>query len=245
MKCAALLLIAFLFVSCRSVPSVAGDAPLKPGAKWNAGERFAQWATGGYTLRNDVWGDGHGPQRIWADSPEHWGVWADHPETSGVKAYPHVAKAISRRLSEIRHLTSRFDFSTPETGNHCAAYDIWCDHNSIEIMVWVHWNGAVAPIARGWDSAGKPIPEFAKVTIGGEIWTVYSGTNGANKVFSFLRTAGNTTSGEVDLKALLSWIRTAGWFGDVKVEEVQFGWEITASPGGAEFTMRDFSVDAQ
>ena len=60
-------------------------------------------------------------------------------------------------------------------------------------------------------------------------------------MFSFLRTS-NTSSGSVDLKGVLNWLRTRGWWGDVTVGEVQFGYEITSSSGGKNFTTNSYSV---
>ena len=57
-----------------------------------------------------------------------------------------------------------------------------------------------------------------------------------------MREAGNATAGELDIKVLMEWIRTQGWFGDVTVGEVQFGWEITSSFGGLDFVVKDYSV---
>jgi hypothetical protein len=54
----------------------------------------------------------------------------------------------------------------------------------------------------------------------------------------------------VDIKAVLDWIKNRGWFdrpagGDVLLDEVQFGWEISASTGGLDFAVSDFSVDVR
>ena len=49
---------------------------------------------------------------------------------------------------------------------------------------------------------------------------------------------------------LLDWIKAQGWFdlyehGNVLLDEVQFGWEISASPGGLDFAVNDFAVDVR
>jgi len=54
----------------------------------------------------------------------------------------------------------------------------------------------------------------------------------------------------VDIKAILDWIRGQGWFarpagGDIALDEVQFGWEISAAAGGLDFAVTDFAVDAR
>jgi hypothetical protein len=79
------------------------------------------------------------------------------------------------------------------------------------------------------------------VSVGGHTWDVYRGSNGANAVFSFLRTS-NTNAGSVDVKAVLNWIRGQSWMGDATVGEVQFGFEITSSSGGLNFSSNSYSV---
>jgi len=76
---------------------------------------------------------------------------------------------------------------------------------------------------------------------GGHTWDIYRGHNGSFEVFSFLR-QGNTSSGTVDIKAVVEWLRNNGWVGDVNVGYVQFGYEITSSSGGMDFVTNDFSV---
>ncbi|PRY39448.1 glycoside hydrolase family 12 protein [Umezawaea tangerina] len=200
-------------------------------ATWSSTDKWGTWSNGGYTVRNDVWGSGAGPQTIWANSYSNWGVWADHPDTGGVKAYPHSAKAVNKKLSALGRLSSSFAVSRPGSGAYTTAYDIWADNNAYEVMIWVNKQGAVGPIGS----------KQTTVTVGGHTWDVYRGSNGANQVFSFLRT-GNTNSGTVDVLAVLKWIGSRGWYGDVTVGEVQFGFEITSSAGGMDFASSSYSV---
>jgi hypothetical protein len=116
-------------------------------------------------------------------------------------------------------------------------------------MLWMNWRGKMGPIARSWDATGKPAVELVGVTVGGHTWDVYKGNNGANTVFTFLRTS-PAMAGEVDIKAVLDWIKSRGWFGkpagcDVLVDEVQFGWEISSSVGGLDFAVNDFAIDVR
>lgn len=218
-------------------------------ARWTSDGKYSEFPTGGYVVSNDVWGEGPGPQSIWADSHAHWGVHAGHPDTGGIKAYPHAGWAVNQRLSALRHCSSRFAVTVPAAGSYNTAYDIWCESHAYEIMLWVNWRGKMGPIARSWDATGKPAVESAGVAVGGYTWDVYKGTNGANDVFTFLCTA-PATAGEVDIMAVLDWIKARGWFnrqggGDVLLDEVQFGWEISASPGGLDFSADDFSVEVR
>jgi hypothetical protein len=60
-------------------------------AAWSSSDRWGTWSNGGYTIYNDVWGGGAGPQSIWANSYSNWGVSSDQPNTGGVKSYPNAA----------------------------------------------------------------------------------------------------------------------------------------------------------
>jgi hypothetical protein len=200
-------------------------------ATWSSSDRWGTWSNGGYTVRNNVWGNGHGPQTVWANSYSNWGVWSNQPNTGGVKSYPHSEKMVNRRLSSLGSLRSSFNVSYPNAGSYATAYDIWANDHAYEIMLWMNKVGNVGPIGSYQTS----------VSVGGHSWNVYRGSNGANEVFSFVRTT-NTGSGQVDVKAVMDWIRGRGWFGDVTVGSVQFGYEITSSSGGLNFTTNSYSV---
>lgn len=200
-------------------------------AVWSSSDQWATWSNGGYTLYNDVWGSGAGPQTIWANSYSNWGVSANHPNTGGVKSYPNCTRDVGRTLSSLKTLTSNFNVTVPGSGAYESAYDIWSSDNAYEIMLWMNKTGAVGPLGSYQKSA----------SVGGHSWSVYKGSNGSNQVFSFVR-SGNTSSGSVDIRAVLNWIRSAGWFGDITVGNVQFGFEITSSSGGLNFTTNSYSV---
>jgi glycosyl hydrolase family 12 len=222
------------FVVClTAIAAVATTAGVAEAATWSSSDKFGTWSDGGYTLRNDVWGSGAGPQTIWANSYSNFGAWADHPNTSGVKAYPHSAKNVGKRLSALGSVSSSFDVSVPGSGAYTAAYDIWAENNAYETMLWMNKQGAVGPIGTKQTTA----------TVGGHTWDVYKGSNGGNDVFSFVRTS-NAYSGTVDVLAVQNWIKARGWFGDVTLGEVQFGYEITSSAGGLSFTTNSYSVSS-
>jgi hypothetical protein len=223
-------------------PSSSSGTPGVPSdAVWSGTGQWDTWTNNGYTLYNDVWGGGAGPQTIWARSGTNWGVIANHPMTSGVKSYPHTVKgSVGRTVSSLATLTSSFNVTVPTSGNYETAYDIWANNNAYEVMLWMNWNGAVGPIADSYDSNGA-VPAFRNVSLGGHTWNIYRGSNGANAVYSFLRT-GNTSSATVDVLAIMNWLKTQGWWGDVTVGEAQFGFEISGTNGSAAFTDNSFSI---
>ncbi|WP_158839897.1 glycoside hydrolase family 12 protein [Saccharothrix deserti] len=208
-----------------------GTGGVAQAATWSSTDKWGTWSNGGYTVRNNVWGSGVGPQSIWANSYSNWGVWANHPNTGGVKSYPHSAKMVNRTLGSLGRLSSSFNVSRPGSGAYATAYDIWANNHAYEIMIWVNKQGAVGPIGS----------REATATVGGHTWDVYRGSNGSNAVFSFVRTS-NTNAGTVDVLAVLKWIQARGWYGDVTVGDVQFGFEITSASGGMDFVSNSFSI---
>jgi len=203
-------------------------------ATWSSSDQWGNWSTGGYTLYNNIWGSGAGSQTIWANSASDWGVWANHPNTGGIKSYPNAKKVVGKKISAINSLTSNYSVTVPSSGAYNTSYDIWDSNYDYEIMLWVNKTGAVGPLGT---SQGT-------VTLGGHSWTVYKGSNGANQVFSFIRSS-NSSSGTVDIKSIVNWIKnTKGWFGDVTIGDVQFGYEITSSSGGLNFTTNGFKVSS-
>ena len=211
-------------------------------ATWSSDDKWGTWTNGGYTIYNDVWGSGAGYQSIWANSYSNWGVWAQHPNTGGIKSYPNVTKSIGKTLSSLKTVSSSFNVTVPSSGSYESAYDIWTNGSTYEIMLWMNSTGAVKPISYNWDSSGNPVAAQKSVSIGGHTWNVYQGSNGANIVYSFVRTS-NTNSGTVDILAILNWINGKGWFnGTQTLNTVQFGFEITSSSAGSDFICNSYSV---
>jgi hypothetical protein len=237
-----------MFISCET--SDVNDEP-EVKANWSSSAQYANWSNGGYTVYNNVWGSGAGSQSIWANSYSQWGVWANHPNTGGIKSYPNSTKYIGKTLSTINTLSTKFNATTPAGGAWESCYDIWDSAKSHEIMLWMNYTGNangtgnVKPISYNYSSTGAAIAVYTNQSIGGHTWNVYRGHNGSNNVYSFLRTT-KTNSGTIDAKAILNWIKSKGWFGDINVGDVQFGFEITSSygtnGGGLNYTCNSYSV---
>jgi hypothetical protein len=235
--CSLVLLIMFTLSSCSNLSI---DSNVDPGndkisalASWSSGDRWASWPNGGYTLYNNIWGSGYGPQTIWANWYGNWGVWANHPNTGGIKSYPNCERVINKTVSSLGKCQSWWDVTIPGSGAYNASYDIWCNGYTFEIMLWFVKQGAVGPIGT---------KQYANQTIGWNNWDVNKGSNGANQVFSFIRTS-NLAKGSVDIKAILNWIISKKWFGNVTLSKVQCGWEITSSSGGLNFQFNNYGVD--
>lgn len=196
-------------------------------------DQWATWNSGGWTLFNNIWGSGAGSQCIWANSPTNWGVVADHPNTGGVKSYPNLTRWSGQRVSQLGPSTSSFNVSVPTSGVAFAStYDIWSDDNAHEIMLWVNRFGPVGAIG-GFETT---------VTVGGHTWDLFRGSHSGIQVYSFLR-QGNISSGTVDIRAIAQWLVDTGEMPDVILGNVQFGFEITSSAGGREFTVNSYSAN--
>ncbi|MFI8893994.1 glycoside hydrolase family 12 protein [Streptomyces paradoxus] len=203
-------------------------------AVWNSCEQWGQTNLNGYTLYNNIWGSGAGSQCIWANSGTNWGVWANHPNTGGIKSYPNQTKAINKSITSLGSLTSSYNVSVPASGAYNTSYDIWDTDHDYEIMLWVNKTGPVGPLG---SSQGT-------VSLGGHSWNVFKGTNGSNEVFSFIRTS-NSSSGTVNILPILKWIKdTKKWMGNETIGDVQFGYEVTSSSGGLNFTTNNLTVSS-
>lgn len=214
-------------------------------AAWSSSAQYGNWSNGGYTVYNNVWGAGAGSQNIWANSYSNWGIWANHPNTGGIKSYPNSSKYVGRTLSSLASCSTSFNSTTPAGGSWSSTYDIWDSAKNYETMLWMNYTGNVKPISSTYDANGNAVPVYTNVSVGGHTWNVYKGPNGSITVFSFLRTS-KTNSGTIDVLAIQRWIQARGWFGNITLGDVQYGYEITSCWGtngsGANFTCNSYSV---
>ncbi|MET7791288.1 hypothetical protein ABZS93_32575 [Streptomyces sp900116325] len=232
------ILSRFVLAPAAAIAALIGFAAAPAQAAiWSSSDQWGNYTTSdGYTLYNNIWGSGAGYQTIWVNSSSNWGVWADHPNTGGIKSYPNAKKVVGKSITSMASLKSSYNVTVPSSGAYNTSYDIWdTDYDyDYEVMLWVNYNGAVGALGT---SQGT-------VTLGGHTWTAYKGDNGANQVFSFLRTS-DSTSGTVDVLPILKWIKdTKGWWGNETISDVQLGYEITSSSGGLDFTTNSFSVSS-
>src|SRR5688572_14081058 len=150
---------------------------------WQSCDQWAVFGDSGFTVYNNIWGSGAGPQCVWANSYRNWGINADHPNTSGIKSYPNVSRTLSINVNNLGTCTSRFSTTVPGSGSYTTAYDIWYNDHAYEVMLWMNWRGNVGPISYNYNSNGAPVPVASNVGVGGHTWNVYRGSNGSNEVF--------------------------------------------------------------
>ena len=226
-RIAGLTVLAALSAAVLTVPS----AVAAPAATWSSSSPQASWSNGGYTVYNDVWGKGAGPQTIYANSGTNWWISTNQPNTGGVKSYANSTKYVNKSLSSLHSVNSSVSFSTPSNGVWDAAYDIWDTNYANEIMLW--FNERVA---------GPLGSKVTTASVGGSTWNVYRGSNG-HQVYSFVRTSGEN-SGSVDVLAVLKWIESKGWFGNITLGAVQFGFEVTSTSGTQTYKVNSYSVSS-
>jgi Ricin-type beta-trefoil lectin domain-like/Glycosyl hydrolase family 12 len=213
------------------LPVTGGGGSQQP--VWESCDQWGNWSSGGWTLYNNIWGSGAGSQCIWANSPTNWGVDANHPNTGGVKSYPNLTRFYGRQVSQMGTATSSFNVTVPTSGVAFAStYDVWSNDNAHEIMLWMNRFGPVGAIGSFQTT----------VTVGGHTWDFYLGGHSGITVYSFLR-QGNVSSGTVDIRAISQWLVNRGTMPNVTIGNVQFGFEITSSAGGREFTVNSYSTN--
>jgi len=211
------------------------------------------YKTGIFTVANNVWGTGPGPECVWATTSTLWGVTANHPQTSGVKSYPNIGYSPKKLISSINTYTSSFDITVPgNVGSWEAAYDMWVKaptgNTRIELMVWMY-TYQTGPISS--------VVATTKPAIGDYIWTVHYGSNGSNATISLVNTSpstgktANVTSGTIDVKGILDWLianntTQYGQFDNTwTLDQVQWGFEISGDGGSTqEFVNNCFSVSS-
>jgi hypothetical protein len=211
-------------------PSIsATQAAAKPKhPKWESIAPFGAWKNGGFIIYNNEWNtSAAGPQTIWADSFHHWGVTTDQALTTAVKTYPCVQKNYPNiPYSELTYLRSGFTQSMPFAPylDAEAAYDLWLNNYKIEVMMWVDNHGQTP--------AGSVI---AHVNIYGENFAVYQR---GSFMFTFLLTGKQQTTGKAHLLSALRWLVNHHWLREnVRLTQANFGWEVAASDGFADFTV--------
>lgn len=214
-------------------------------ATWGSSAQYASWSDADYSIYNDVWGSGAGPQSIWANSGHNWGVWSEQPNTSGIKSYPDSSRFVGLPVNQLASVKSDFNVTVPSSGAQFeTAYDIWAGSNQYEIMLWVN-NSGNGPIATTYTcgttyAPDGACPNYTNVSVGGYTWNVFKGYTDHN-VYSFLST-GQAYSGTVDILAVLHWLQSVSWMGNPTLDAVQFGWEITSSPTGLNWVCNSYDV---
>ena len=222
-----------------------------PAAAATVCDQFGSVTAGDYRIMNNRWGTS-ATQCINTTSNGFSITQQDGVgNTSGAPtAYPAIylgchysscspSSALPRQINTIGSAPNSISVSYPGSGTWDAAYDVWlnADNNTTgvqdtEIMIWLNRQGSIQPI-------GSPT---GTVTIAGRSWQVWTGSNGANNVVSYLFQGSPLTTFSFDLVAFIndtfsrgSQYGNASWW----LTSVQAGFEPWI--GGVGLTVNSFS----
>ncbi|MER6673434.1 cellulose binding domain-containing protein [Streptomyces sp. NPDC000983] len=150
---------------------------------------------GRYVVQNNRWGTG-ATQCVTATDTGFRVTQADGsvPTNGAPKSYPSVfngchytncspGTSLPTQVSTISSAPSSISYGFVNDAVYNASYDIWLDPtprtdgvNRTEIMIWFNRVGPIQPIGSQTGTA----------TVGGRSWEVWTGSNGANDVISFV-----------------------------------------------------------
>ncbi|KAA1472626.1 concanavalin A-like lectin/glucanase [Dentipellis sp. KUC8613] len=136
---------------------------------------------------------------------------------TGVKSFTNVGldDGLNVQVGQISAMPTTWKWSQKTSGSAKVvadvAYDLFTSPTpggsaANEIMVWLA-NYNAGPISATYDASGQPVPVASAVALSGQTWNLYSGSNGANNVFSFLPASGNpVTSFTGDINDFLKYL---------------------------------------
>ncbi|KAF8905282.1 glycoside hydrolase family 12 protein [Gymnopilus junonius] len=198
--------------------SVVFASPLTPELAKRGAALTAQYATE-TELENNLWGEASasagGSQTTQADSVNGntiaWHTtynWAG--ANNQVKSYANVnlLTGTSKQLSAIQSIPTTWQWTYTSASSNLVAdvsYDLWLSNtpgstgatsqSSYEVMIWLSDRGGANPAG---SNAGT-------VSINGQNWTLWKGTVGSWKIFSFVAPS-ETTNFSADLKPFFTYL---------------------------------------
>jgi hypothetical protein len=209
-----------------AVPVPAGATCTNPIASTSEARGAIDVGSGGaWQVRNEAWSDSHGPQTIYACSEQSWYVVSNQPDNGGaVQTYPDTLYSVSgsKPISQYKSITSTFAEAYPAKGNWNAAYDIWMNDWSKEVMIWNEWNGGPGY----WPTQAKTAVVLAGVP--------YHFANNGGELMFFRDS--QVKSGSVDILAALQWLVSQGHLKATDVPtQLEYGVEICSTVGAQTF----------
>jgi hypothetical protein len=182
-------------------------------------------------------------QTISANGPDDWKVTANYNSTSGaIISYPDTQQLYSddKVVVDLSSLTSSYRGAF--TGNSAtstqeAAYDIWLNNWSQELMVWVDTTPSMRK-ALNYDTL-----KASNVSVGGFNVSVYcNGPCPGSEIIVSLNE--NHPTGTIDIKAVVKYLEDSGWMKTRStLTAIDFGAEF-ASTGGAfnSYTLSCYNI---
>jgi hypothetical protein len=179
---------------------------------------------------NDAWNGSHGPQSISACNQSSWFAVSNQPNNGGqVETYPNTEYDVGGRqspsstpISGWNSITSTFAY--PSAGGWDAAYDLWLNNWSTEIMIWNQWAGSQS----FW-----PNKATITLTLDG---VGYKFINNGGELMFFRDT--QVSSGSVDILAAFNWLVSQGIVKATAVPtQLEYGVEVCYTSGSETFPM--------
>ncbi|KAG7095202.1 hypothetical protein E1B28_005978 [Marasmius oreades] len=223
-------------------------------------QHCGQWDTvvaGQYTLYLDQWGMGNAQSgQSCANLISLSGTTISWKNTwnwvggNGVKSYTNVNlnNGLNKQLSAIKSIPASWKWSQSTSGTIVAnvAFDLFTSSssggsNQNEIMIWLA-NYNAGPISYNYNADGTPKAVATNISLAGQTWNLYIGSNGAQTVYSFLPASSGTriTSFSGDLNLFLKYSSSQGLSASQYITTVQSGTEATS--GSAVLTSSAYSV---
>lgn len=211
--------------------------------------KFETLAANPYYMMNNIWNaksPGTGWQTSYFKNINNWGVTANHATGAGkIKSYPAVVlgthfntnsgtKLLPKRIDKLKTVRSWWSQKSVAP-QYDAAYDVWFDpvanlgHRAArdELMIWLNWNDTKPLAGRGYNLLGAAIADDRQ-RIGNITWDIYHGSNGINKVTSFVPMT-KMDKIDVNMRPFIDYCIRKGWLERSEyMTSIQAGWEITS-----------------
>jgi hypothetical protein len=190
-------------------------------------------------VNNDAWNGSAGPQSLQVCNQSSWEAASNQTNNGGaVETYPDTEYDVGGRnnpsttpISGWGSITSTFSEAYPAGGGWDAAYDLWLNNWTTEIMIWNQWAG---------ENDYWPNQATTSLTLAGVPYKFFN--NGGELMF-FRQT--QVMSGSVDILAAFQWLVSQGL---VKASDVptqlEYGVEISYTSGTETFPTTGLTFSA-
>ncbi|KAL5504942.1 hypothetical protein ACEPAH_7605 [Sanghuangporus vaninii] len=213
-----------------------------------------------YTLFLNLWGisgaTGSQCSQITSltDSTIAWETAWQWSGVNGVKSFSNVQldDGVGVQLSAISSMPTSWEWSYDISSDAVAdvAYDLFtadtADGDNVnEIMIWLA-NYNAGPISAMYGSDGNPTPVASDISIAGQTWNLYFGSNGANNVYSFLPSSGGEiTSFSGDINDFFTYLTSnQGVETTQYLKTAQAGTEPTSGSGTLTTTAYTLAINS-
>jgi hypothetical protein len=182
-------------------------------------------------------------QELTAYNPGNWNVVANMPATNkAVVSYPDVQQIYTTTsnepnpLSGFSSITGSYAETGPAVGDYEAAYDIWLNSGSQEIMIWVDNHGQTP--------AGSVVASTSIDGVGYQVWSTSKAGSATTPISLVMNSP--QSSGSVNLLEVFNWLQSNGYVAPGSgINQIDFGWEICSTGGTPEtFRMSAYTLTA-